>query len=99
MIKVNLKKKFEYLQPSDKNKDVWINEIIADWLSRETEDKLKNWQWAVALNKDGIVELDNVDFKKLYDWVSDHKSLTAALGAQAMLIMDECKEKSKKPKE
>ena len=94
MIKIDLKKAFVPLNPERGKKKTILSDVISDWLAQDTKgDRLKFWQWAIDFNKKGCVEVDESDFKTLYDWIDAHPSFTAALAAQCMLEMNEQKKK------
>lgn len=54
-------------------------------------EALKFYDWAVALNKNGKISVDESDFKKIYSFVEESEFISVLLKAQLLRQLDTCK--------
>ena len=55
-------------------------------VSSSKGNALKMWEWALALNKGEVIDLDSVDQETLKSFVSDSESFTILAKAQLLMV-------------
>ena len=80
MTKFNFKLPFLGLdnQPvlDEKNKEVIISELLKNLLtSNSTDNFMKHVLWALSLEKDGFIEVDDVDRDYIKDLIKSNRSI------------------------
>jgi hypothetical protein len=95
MIKLDLTQKFEDL---DGNKsDEHLGFMLAEHIARsDASDAVKFLDIAKALRKNGYVEVDRSDLKKVRDFVESCKTLNVIGKGSLLVAIDACKEKEDK---
>lgn len=67
------------------DKDSSLSKVLAGALANATEgDSVKMWDWAVALHKEGEIQVDDSDFAFIHDFVKSHKALTVLAKGQLL---------------
>lgn len=74
------------LQPEEENT---LSLVLADYLSaRRGGNARKQWQWALQLGSDGVLELDRVDFDELKNVVEkEDEMLRNIVKAQVLEVL------------
>jgi hypothetical protein len=61
--------------------------LLANTLIQQTKgDAVKYWEWALALNKGDILDLDSSDQETLKNFVKDSETITILAKAQVLNI-------------
>ena len=61
--------------------------LLANTLIQQTKgDAVKYWEWALALNKGDILDLDSSDQETLKNFVKDSETITVLAKAQVLNV-------------
>lgn len=61
--------------------------LLANTLIQQTKgDAVKYWEWALALNKGDIIDLDSSDQETLKNFVKDSETITILAKAQVLNV-------------
>jgi hypothetical protein len=68
-------------------KDGNAGKVLAQSLINQTKgDAVKYWEWALALNKGDILDLDTSDQETLKNFVKDSETITVLAKAQVLNV-------------
>ena len=89
---INLNKKFKSLK-GEEIEGATLGQILAGKLAETNEgDAIKYYDWALKLHNNEEINIDNSDYRKLYDFVKDSKALTNLAKAQVLKGLESQKE-------
>lgn len=68
--------------------DANAGKLLANSLINQSKgDAIKFWEWALALNKGEVIDLDTSDQGVLKSFIKDSESLTVLAKGQLLLVM------------
>jgi hypothetical protein len=83
---------------NEQEKPVMMNTLLANTLLNASGKVpiLKFFDWAKALSKAEVIDLDNADQKLLKDWIENHDGLTVLAKKRMLDVFDHSEMKLKK---